>query len=219
MQEYQLTFIDLALERDALRFGHFKLKSGRESPYFFNAGLFSDGRSAAILGRCYAAAIAHSGVEFDMIFGPAYKGIPLATATAMALAEHHQRNAPYAFNRKESKDHGEGGQVVGTALQGRVLIVDDVITAGTAIRESLQIIRGAGAEPVAVALALDRQERGQGTLSAVQEFEKEQGLKCVSIVTLADLIDTLSQAADGRERISAEQLTSLRAYRERYGVR
>ena len=219
MQEYQLTFIDLALERDALRFGHFKLKSGRESPYFFNAGLFSDGRSAAILGRCYAAAIAHSGVEFDMIFGPAYKGIPLATATAMALAEHHQRNAPYAFNRKESKDHGEGGQVVGTALQGRVLIVDDVITAGTAIRESLQIIRGAGAEPVAVALALDRQERGQGTLSAVQEFEKEQGLKCVSIVTLADLIDTLSQAADGRERISAEQLTSLQAYRERYGVR
>ena len=219
MQEYQLTFIDLALERDALRFGHFKLKSGRESPYFFNAGLFSDGRSAAILGRCYATAIVHSGVEFDMIFGPAYKGIPLATATAMALAEHHQRNVPYAFNRKESKDHGEGGQVVGTALQGRVLIVDDVITAGTAIRESLQIIRGAGAEPVAVALALDRQERGQGTLSAVQEFEKEQGLKCVSIVTLADLIDTLSQAADGRERISAEQLTSLRAYRERYGVR
>ena len=219
MQEYQLTFIDLALERDALRFGHFKLKSGRESPYFFNAGLFSDGRSAAILGRCYAAAIAHSGIEFDMIFGPAYKGIPLATATAMALAEHHQRNVPYAFNRKESKDHGEGGLVVGTALRGRVLIVDDVITAGTAIRESLQIIRGAGAEPVAVALALDRQERGQGTLSAVQEVEQEQGLKCVSIVTLADLIDTLSQASDGRERISAEQLTSLRAYRERYGVR
>jgi orotate phosphoribosyltransferase len=219
MQEYQLTFIDLALERDALRFGHFKLKSGRDSPYFFNAGLFSDGRSAAILGRCYAAAIVHSGVEFDMIFGPAYKGIPLATATAMALSEHYQRNVPYAFNRKESKDHGEGGQVVGTALGGRVLIVDDVITAGTAIRESLQIIRGAGAEPVAVALALDRQERGQGALSAVQEFEKEQGLKCVSIVTLADLIDTLSRAADGRERISAEQLTSLRAYRERYGVR
>ena len=218
MQEYQLTFIDLALERDALRFGHFKLKSGRESPYFFNAGLFSDGRSAAILGRCYAAAIVHSGVEFDMLFGPAYKGIPLATATAMALAEHHGRNVPYAFNRKESKDHGEGGLVVGTALRGRVLIVDDVITAGTAIRESLQLIRGAGAQPVAVGLALDRQERGQGTLSAVQEVEKEQGLRCVSIVTLADLIDTLSQAADGRERISAEQLTSLRAYRERYGV-
>jgi len=219
MQEYQLTFIDLALEREALRFGHFKLKSGRESPYFFNAGLFSDGKSAAVLGRCYAAAIVRSGIGFDMIFGPAYKGIPLATATAMALSEHHGRNLPYAFNRKESKDHGEGGRVVGTPLRGRVLIVDDVITAGTAIRESLEIIRGAGAQPVAVALALDRQERGQGTLSAVQELEKEQSLKCVSIVTLADLIDTLSQARDGRERISAEQLTSLQAYRERYGVR
>ena len=219
MQEYQLTFIDLALEREALRFGRFTLKSGRESPYFFNAGLFSDGRSAAILGRCYAAAIVHSGIEFDMIFGPAYKGIPLATATVIALAEHHQRNVPYAFNRKESKDHGEGGKVVGTPLRGRVLIVDDVITAGTAVRESLEIIRGAGAEPVAVALALDRQERGQGILSAVQEVEKEQGLRCVSIVTLADLIDTLSRASDGRERISVEQLTSLRAYRERYGVR
>jgi orotate phosphoribosyltransferase len=218
MQEYQLTFIDLALEREALRFGRFTLKSGRESPYFFNAGLFSDGRSAAILGRCYAAAIVRSGIDFDMIFGPAYKGIPLATAAAIALAEHHQRNVPYAFNRKESKDHGEGGKVVGTPLRGRVLIVDDVITAGTAVRESLDIIRAAGAEPVAVALALDRQERGQGTLSAVQEVEKEQGLKCVSIVTLADLIDTLSRAGDGRERISVEQLTSLRAYRERYGV-
>jgi orotate phosphoribosyltransferase len=218
MQEYQLTFIDLALERDALRFGHFKLKSGRESPYFFNAGMFSDGKSAAVLGRCYAAAIVRSGIGFDMIFGPAYKGIPLATATAIALAEHHGRNVPYAFNRKESKDHGEGGNVVGTALRGRVLIVDDVITAGTAIRESLQIIRGAGAEPVAVALALDRQERGLGALTAVQEVEKEHGLKCVSIVTLADLIDTLASASDGRVRISAEQLTSLRAYRERYGA-
>jgi|SRR5581483_5743194 len=218
MHEYQLTFIDLALEREALRFGHFKLKSGRESPYFFNAGLFSDGKSAAVLGRCYAAAIVRSGLGFDMIFGPAYKGIPLATATAVALSEHHGRNVPYAFNRKESKDHGEGGRVVGTPLRGRVLIVDDVITAGTAIRESLELIRGAGAQPVAVALALDRQERGQGALSAVQELESEQGLKCVSIVTLADLVDTLSQAGDGRERISAEQLTSLQAYRERYGV-
>jgi orotate phosphoribosyltransferase len=218
MQEYQLTFVDLALARDALRFGHFKLKSGRESPYFFNAGLFSDGRSAAILGRCYAAAIVHSGIQFDMIFGPAYKGIPLATATAIALSEHHDRNVPYAFNRKESKDHGEGGKVVGTALGGRVLIIDDVITAGTAVRESLDIIRGAGAVPVGVALALDRQERGQGALTAVQEVEKEHGLKCVSIVTLADLIDTLARPADGRARISAEQLTSLRAYRERYGA-
>jgi orotate phosphoribosyltransferase len=218
MHDYQLTFIDLALEREALRFGHFKLKSGRESPYFFNAGLFSDGKSAAVLGRCYAAAIVRSGIAFDMIFGPAYKGIPLATATVVALSEHHDRNVPYAFNRKEAKDHGEGGKVVGTPLHGRVLIVDDVITAGTAVRESLDIIRGGGAEPVAVALALDRQERGQGALTAVQEVEKEHGLKCVSIVTLADLIETLSRPSDGRVRISAEQLTSLRAYRERYGA-
>jgi orotate phosphoribosyltransferase len=218
MQDYQLTFIDLALEREALRFGHFKLKSGRESPYFFNAGLFSDGKSAAVLGRCYAAAIVRSGIAFDTIFGPAYKGIPLATATVVALSEHHDLNVPYAFNRKEAKDHGEGGKVVGAPLRGRVLIVDDVITAGTAVRESLDIIRGAGAEPVAVALALDRQERGQGALTAMQEVEKEHGLKCVSIVTLADLIETLSRAADGRVRISAEQLTSLRAYRERYGA-
>ena len=218
MQEYQLTFIDLAMARDALRFGHFKLKSGRESPYFYNAGQFSDGKSAAVLGKCYAAAIVHSGVQFDMIFGPAYKGIPLATATAIALAEHHDRNVPYAFNRKESKDHGEGGNVVGTPLSGRVLIIDDVITAGTAIRESLQIIRAAGAQPVAVALSVDRQERGQGALTAVQEVEKEQGLKCVSIVTLADLIEALARPLDGRSRISAEQLTSLRAYKERYGA-
>jgi orotate phosphoribosyltransferase len=217
MHDYQLTFVDLALARDALRFGHFRLKSGRESPYFFNAGLFSDGNSMAVLGRCYAAAVARSGIEFDMIFGPAYKGIPLATATAIALAEQHGRNVPYAFNRKESKDHGEGGAVVGTALSGRVLIIDDVITAGTAIRESLEIIRGAGAQPVAVVLALDRQERGQGTLTAVQEVEKEHGLRCVSIVTLDDLIDTLSRAADGRVRVSAEQLTALRAYKARYG--
>ena len=215
MQEYQLTFIDLALEREALRFGHFKLKSGRESPYFFNAGLFSDGKSAAVLGRCYAAAIVRSGIAFDMIFGPAYKGIPLATATVVALSEHHNLNVPYAFNRKEAKDHGEGGKVVGAPLRGRVLIVDDVITAGTAVRESLDIIRGAGAEPVAVALALDRQERGHGALTAVQEVEKEHGLQCVSIVTLGDLIETLSRPVDGRVRISAEQLTSLRAYRER----
>jgi orotate phosphoribosyltransferase len=218
MHEYQLTFIDLALARDALRFGRFTLKSGRESPYFFNAGLFSDGAAAAVLGRCYAAAIARSGIEFDMIFGPAYKGIPLATATVIALSEHHGRNVPYAFNRKESKDHGEGGKVVGTPLRGRVLIIDDVITAGTAVRESLDIIRGAGAQPAAVALALDRQERGQGSLTAVQEVEKEHGLQCVSIVTLADLIEALSRPADGPVRISAEQLTSLRAYRERYGA-
>jgi orotate phosphoribosyltransferase len=218
MQDYQLQFIDLALSRDALRFGNFKLKSGRESPYFFNAGLFGDGASSAALGRCYAAAILRSGIEFDMLFGPAYKGIPLVTSLAIALAEHHGRNVPYAFNRKEAKDHGEGGSVVGTPLRGRVLVVDDVITAGTAVREALQLIRAAGAQPVAVAFALDRRERGQGNLSAVQELETQEGLTCVSVVTLDDLIETLAQPPDGRVRISAEQLTSLRGYRARYGV-
>jgi len=218
MQDYQLKFIDLALSRDALRFGNFKLKSGRESPYFFNAGLFSDGDAAAVLGQCYAAAILRSGVEFDMIFGPAYKGIPLATSLVIALSTLHSRNVPYAFNRKEAKDHGEGGTVVGSPLRGRVLVVDDVITAGTAVRESLEIIRNAGAQPAAVALALDRQERGQGDLSAVQEIESQQGLTCVSVVTLADLIETLAHPPDGQVRISAEQLSSLRDYRQRYGV-
>ena len=172
MQQYQLTFIDLALKRAALRFGTFTLKSGRASPYFFNAGLFSDGEAAHVLGHCYAAALVHSGLAFDMLFGPAYKGIPLATATAVAFAAAHGRSVPYAFNRKEAKDHGEGGRIVGAPLKGRVLIVDDVITAGTAVRESLEIIRSCGAEPVGVALALDRQERGSGTLSAVQEVEQ-----------------------------------------------
>jgi orotate phosphoribosyltransferase len=218
MQDYQLRFIDLALSREALRFGNFKLKSGRDSPYFFNAGLFSDGQAAAVLGQCYAAALLASGVEFDVLFGPAYKGIPLVAATAVALAEHHGRNVPFAFNRKEAKDHGEGGNVVGTPLRGRVVIVDDVITAGTAIRESLDIIRGAGAQPVAVALALDRQERGQGTRSAVQELEAEHGLECVSVITLAALIEALSSGSGGSSRISADQLTALEAYRDRYGV-
>jgi orotate phosphoribosyltransferase len=218
MQQYQLTFIDLALKRAALRFGKFTLKSGRESPYFFNAGLFSDGEAAHLLGRCYADAIVHSGLRFDMLFGPAYKGIPLATATAVALAAGHGRSVPYAFNRKEAKDHGEGGRIVGADLKGRVLIVDDVITAGTAVRESLDLIRAAGATPVGVALALDRQERGSGTLTAVQEVEQAEGLKCVSIVTLADLIEALSRSTDGRARISAEQLTSLEDYRRRFGT-
>jgi orotate phosphoribosyltransferase len=218
MQNYQLTFIDLALARDALRFGNFKLKSGRESPYFFNAGQFSDGASASLLARCYAAALLRSELQFDMVFGPAYKGIPLATSLVVALAEHHGRNVPYAFNRKEAKDHGEGGNVVGSPLRGRVLIVDDVITAGTAIRESLEIIRSCGAQPVGVALALDRQERGQGSLSAVQEIESQYGLRCVSVITLNELIQSLSQPPDGQVRISAEQLTSLQAYRQKYGV-
>lgn len=218
MQQYQLTFIDLALSRDALRFGHFALKSGRESPYFFNAGLFSDGEALATLGKCYAAAIVHSGIRFDMVFGPAYKGIALAVATVVALSAEHGRSVPYAFNRKEAKDHGEGGRIVGAPLKGRVLIVDDVITAGTAVRESLEIIRAAGAQPAGVALALDRQERGQGTSSALQELEQQQGLQCVSIVTLSDLIEALSRPPAGGARISVEQLTALRAYQQRYGA-
>jgi orotate phosphoribosyltransferase len=218
MQQYQLTFIDLALRRDALRFGHFTLKSGRESPYFFNAGLFSDGESLLVLGRCYAAAIIASGIRFDMLFGPAYKGIPLATATAVALCAEHGRSVACAFNRKEAKDHGEGGRIVGAPLAGSVLIVDDVITAGTAVRESLELIRSAGAQPAGVALALDRQERGRGELTAVQEVE-QLGMPCVSIVTLAELIEALARKSDGRARISDEQLTALRAYRERYGAR
>jgi len=217
MQQYQLTFIDLALSRDALRFGHFALKSGRQSPYFFNAGLFSDGEALATLGKCYAAAIVHSGIRFDMVFGPAYKGIALAVATVVALSAEHGRSVPYAFNRKEAKDHGEGGRIVGAPLKGRVLIVDDVITAGTAVRESLEIIRAAGAQPAGVALALDRQERGQGAASAVQELE-QHGLQCVSIVTLSDLIEALSRPPAGGVRISVEQLTALRAYQQRYGA-
>jgi orotate phosphoribosyltransferase len=219
MQQYQLTFIEVALAREALRFGQFRLKSGRDSPYFFNAGLFSDGEAASVLGRCYAAAVVRSGLEFDMLFGPAYKGIPLATATAIALAADHGRSVPYAYNRKEAKEHGEGGVVVGAPLHGRVLIVDDVITAGTAVRESLELIRHAGAEPVGVALALDREERGQGELSAVQELESRENLKCVSIVTLSDLIEALTMPTTGKARISAEQLAALGAYRARYGAR
>jgi orotate phosphoribosyltransferase len=218
MQDYQLTFIDLALSRQALRFGQFTLKSGRESPYFFNAGLFSDGEAIAVLGRCYAAAIVRSALAFDVLFGPAYKGIPLAAVTAAALFEHHGRSVPYAFNRKEAKDHGEGGNVIGAPLRGRVLVIDDVVTAGTAVRESLSLIRQQGGQPAGVIFALDRQERGQGTLSATQEIEKEHGIPCVSVVTLGDLIEALSRARDGRAAISDDQLTMLKAYRQRYGV-
>lgn len=210
MQPYQRRFIDLALARSALRFGTFTLKSGRESPYFFNAGLFNDGEALAILGQCYAAALVQSGVSYDMLFGPAYKGIPLVASTAVALAEHHGVRAPWSFNRKEAKDHGEGGLIVGQALAGRVVIVDDVITAGTAIRESVDLITKSGAEPVAVLLALDRQERGAGEHSAVQEVEQQFGLRCVSLLTLADLI-----ASD----LPAEQRAALEAYRARYGIK
>jgi orotate phosphoribosyltransferase len=219
VQEYQRTFIDLALARQALRFGSFKLKSGRESPYFFNAGLFNDGEAIAVLGQCYAAALTRSGLEYDMLFGPAYKGIPLATTTAVALSEHHHRNVPWAFNRKEAKQHGEGGNIVGSPLAGRVVIVDDVITAGTAIRESVEIIRAAGATPVGVALALDRQERGQGSLSAVQEVSSQFGLRCVSILNLADLIESFGSNPGDPVRISREQFVALQAYQQAWGVR
>ena len=218
MQPHQRRFVDLALARSALRFGRFTLKSGRESPYFFNAGLFNDGESLATLGQCYAEALSRSALPFDMLFGPAYKGIPLVASTAIALAVQQGRNVPWAFNRKEAKDHGEGGQTVGTPLAGKVVIVDDVITAGTAIRESVELIRRAGAEPVGVLLAVDRQERGQGERSAVQEVEAEFGLRCVSLLTLTDLIDILADPNASQPALPAEQLAALREYRARYGI-
>jgi orotate phosphoribosyltransferase len=216
MHEHQRQFLELALRRQALRFGEFTLKSGRISPYFFNAGLFNDGEALATLGRCYAAALVHSGVAFDMLFGPAYKGIPLVAATAIALAEHHARTVPWAFNRKEAKDHGESGLLVGSPLRGRVVIVDDVITAGTAVRESMQLIRGAGATPTAVLLALDRQERGQGEASAVQEVEQNFAVRCISILNLSTLIFALREGRSGTG--TPADLTALITYREKYGA-
>ncbi len=219
MQDYQLRFVELALARRALRFGNFTLKSGRISPYFFNAGAFSDGESIATLGRCYAAALLRAPVPFDMLFGPAYKGIALAAAAAIALAGEHRRNVPWAYNRKEAKDHGESGVLVGGALSGRVVIVDDVITAGTAVAESVALIRGAGATPVAVAVALDRQERGRSGRSAVQEVSALYGLRCVAILTLDELIAALESSAGLPERApTAPQLAALRAYRLEYGA-
>jgi orotate phosphoribosyltransferase len=210
---YQSDFIDLCVRLGVLRFGSFTLKSGRESPYFFNAGLFSSGAAIAAVGRAYAAAVTASGLQFDMLFGPAYKGIPLATIAAAALAEHAGRDLPFAFNRKEIKDHGEGGNIVGGPLKGRVLIVDDVITAGTAIRESIDRIQAAGALPAGVLLALDRQERGpQGSLSAVQEVSDQYGIPVVAVVNLADLMQHVSQL--GRK----DDLARMQAYRERYGL-
>lgn len=206
------SFISLCLELGVLKFGEFKLKSGRISPYFFNAGLFNTGRALAELGRHYADAIQRANIECDVLFGPAYKGIPLVATTAIALADVHGRSLPWAFNRKEAKDHGEGGSIVGSALRGRVLIVDDVITAGTAIRESVDIIRAAGAEPVGVVLALDRQERGQGELSAVQEVERQFNLPVTSILKLEDLVTYLEQVKE------PEHLSAIRAYRAAYGV-
>lgn len=213
MQSYQRDFLDFALARGVLRFGSFTLKSGRESPYFFNAGVFDSGGAIARLGRFYADAIVAAGVEFDMLFGPAYKGIPLAAATAIALADHHGRDLPWCYNRKEAKDHGEGGTTVGAALTGRVLIVDDVISAGTAVRESMALLARVGAEPAGVAIALDRQERGLGARSAIQEFEQQYGKPVVSIVTLADVIEYVGQRPE-----YAVHLPAIEAYRAQYGV-
>lgn len=213
MRDHKTRFFELALHKGNLRFGSFTLKSGRNSPYFFNAGGFDDGASLAELADCYADAIVESELEFDMLFGPAYKGIPLAAATAIALHTRHGRNLPYAYNRKEAKDHGEGGVIVGAPLAGRVLVIDDVISAGTAMRESLGIIRESGAETAGIAIALDRQERGTGSRSAAQEVEVEYGIPCISIAGLGDLVAYLeSKNVDGID------LGAIREYRERYGI-
>jgi orotate phosphoribosyltransferase len=211
--DYQREFIELTLARDVLRFGEFTLKSGRVSPYFFNMGRIDSGAALSRLGRAYAAAADRSGVPFDMLFGPAYKGIALAAATAIAMAEHQDRDVPWAYNRKEAKAHGEGGTLVGAPLKGRVLIVDDVMTAGTAVRESLELIRAQGAEPAGVLIALDRQERGQGEMSAAQEVAAQFGIPVLAIASLADVLTYAGE----RPELAAEHARLL-AYRERYGV-
>ncbi|MCG8017370.1 MAG: orotate phosphoribosyltransferase [Candidatus Thiodiazotropha sp. 'RUGA'] len=213
MQDYQREFLDFALDVEVLRFGEFTLKSGRVSPYFFNAGLFNTGASLARLGRYYAQAIVDSGIEFDVLYGPAYKGIPLAAVTAAALYDQHGLDLPYAFNRKEAKDHGEGGVIVGHPLEGRIMIIDDVISAGTSVRESVEIIKHEQATPAGVVIALDRQERGQGERSAIQEVEADYGLPVSAIVRLAQLIEYLQQKED-----SATDLERIQAYRQTYGV-
>lgn len=214
MRSHQKDFIEMILAKQVLRFGDFTLKSGRTSPYFFNAGLINDGGSLARLGACYAQAIAESGVAFDMFFGPAYKGIPLATATAVAFADRHRRNVPIAYNRKEAKAHGEGGNLIGAPLEGQVLIVDDVLTAGTAVRESIGIIKAAGARPAGVVLALDRQERGLGPQSAVQEIQANYGIPVIRIVTLDHLIEYLEAGGDA----DGDELASLRNHRRMHCV-
>lgn len=213
MHDYQRDFIDLTLARDVLRFGEFTLKSGRQSPYFFNMGRIDSGAALAQLGRAYADALVNSRLQVDMLFGPAYKGIALAAATAIALADRHGRDLPWAYNRKEAKDHGEGGTLVGAPLQGRVLIVDDVMTAGTAVRESLALIRAQGATPAGVLIALDRQERGQGERSAAQEVAADHGIPVIAITSLDDVL----AYAGERPQLAAEHARLL-AYRERYGV-
>ncbi|WP_108347884.1 orotate phosphoribosyltransferase [Vibrio cholerae] len=213
MKAYQREFIEFALEKQVLKFGEFTLKSGRKSPYFFNAGLFNAGRDLARLGRFYAAALVDSGIEFDVLFGPAYKGIPIATTTAVALADHHDVDTPYCFNRKEAKDHGEGGNLVGSKLEGRVMLVDDVITAGTAIRESMELIQANKADLAGVLVAIDRQEKGKGELSAIQEVERDFGCAVISIVSLTDLITYLEQQGNNTEHLEA-----VKAYRAQYGI-
>lgn len=213
MKAYQREFIEFALNKQVLKFGEFTLKSGRISPYFFNAGLFNTGLDLAKLGRFYAAALMDCGVEFDLLFGPAYKGIPIATTTAVALAEHHERDVPYCFNRKEAKDHGEGGSLVGSPLQGRVMLVDDVITAGTAIRESMEIINAHGATLAGVMISLDRQERGRSDISAIQEVERDYHCTVISIVTLKDVISYLEEKPE-----MADHLAAVRQYRQKYGI-
>lgn len=213
MHDYQREFIEFAIRNQVLRFGEFTLKSGRVSPYFFNSGLFNSGASIARLGRYYAETIMRSALDFDILFGPAYKGIPLAVTTAVAIAEHHGRDIPYAFNRKEVKDHGEGGSVVGAALQGRVLIIDDVISAGTSVTESIQLIRAVGAVPAGVVVALDRQERSYGALSAIQEVEQRHGIPVLSIINLDQIITCITGMNDMNDA-----LLRIQSYRGQYGV-
>jgi orotate phosphoribosyltransferase len=213
MQAYQRDFIRFAIDRGVLRFGEFTLKSGRTSPYFFNAGLFNSGSALAQLGKFYAAAVVESGIPFDVLFGPAYKGIPLAAATAVALADHHNLDLPWCFNRKEAKAHGEGGSLVGAPLTGNVLIIDDVITAGTAIREVMQIIQAQSATAAGVLIALNRQERGNGELSAIQEVERDFGIPVVSIVSLNQVLEYLADDVELKQHLPA-----VEAYRAQYGI-
>jgi orotate phosphoribosyltransferase len=213
LQDYKTEFIEFAIRRNVLRFGEFTLKSGRISPYFFNAGLFNTGGDLAKLGRYYAAALQAANVDFDVLFGPAYKGIPIATTTAVALANDYNLDVPYCFNRKEVKTHGEGGSLVGSPLAGRIMLVDDVITAGTAIRESMQLIKQHDASLAGVLIALDRQERGQGELSAIQEVERDFNTQVISIVTLADVVAYLSAT-----ETNAAAVASINQYRGTYGI-
>jgi len=213
MHDYQREFFDFVIASGALRFGEFTLKSGRSSPYFFNAGQFDTGQAISHLSRHYAAAIEESDIAYDVLFGPAYKGIPLAVATSMALYDLYRYDMPFAFNRKEIKDHGEGGRLVGAPLEGRILVIDDVISAGTSVRESFDIISAEGAEMAGVVIALDRQERGIGERSAIQEIEEQYGIPVIHIVCLADLIEYLHERGD-----MPEILDAILAYQRRYGA-